>query len=75
MLPFLDEKKPSPSVVVNRKKDGGLESEDTAGLHAAAEDLISAVHSKSVEAVASALRAAFDICGSSDDSSLFDSGE
>lgn len=81
MLPYLEPKKMTSTIMASRKPSGAIESEgpedeQDAGLMSAAEDLISAIHSKSAEAVASALKAAFDICGSSpesDGSSLFDS--
>lgn len=66
MLPFLKPKKISSVIIASRKKDGTVmpeheEGENDAGLMAAAEDLISAVHSKDSSAVASALKAAFEI--------------
>lgn len=51
------------------KDNGGIETigeegDENSALLSAAEDLISAVHSKSAEATASALRAAFDMLNS-----------
>lgn len=82
MLPFLEPKKLSSVIVANRKPSGAIvpdkeEGDEDSALMSAAEDLISAVHSKSASSVAAALRAAFDICGSGEEpqgSSLFDSG-
>lgn len=51
----------SPVEVVTRDHD---EDSDYDMLESAAEDLISAVHSKDVKAVCAALRAAFEICDS-----------
>jgi len=63
MLPFLKLKQEgsssSPVEHEMREPDGDYDP-----LHSAAEDLISAVHSKSVKAVAEALKAAFEICES-----------
>ena len=62
MLPFLKLKKEvgatGPVESITRESDDG---EDYDMLESAAEDLISAVHSKNVKAVASALKAAFEM--------------
>lgn len=50
----------APAEVKMRKPDEG--SEDYDALDSAAEDLISAVHSKNTKLVSEALRAAFEIC-------------
>lgn len=65
-LPFLQQKKMVSSIMANRKPDGTLEVQNEAqemhpGLLSAAEDLISAVHSKDSQAVASALKAAMQM--------------
>jgi len=61
MLPFLKNKHEGsasmPVESVKREHD-----EDYDMLESAAEDLIAAVHSKNVKAVASALKAAFEMC-------------
>lgn len=54
------------SIIARTKPDGGIEPEsqegqDDPGLMSAAEDLISAINMKDASAVASALKAAFDI--------------
>lgn len=74
MLPFLKPKALAGNILSRRKPDGSTESEgmegqedDNSGLNAAAADLIRAVHSKDENAVAAALKAAFDICDSQDD--------
>jgi hypothetical protein len=64
MLPFMKSKEASSSEPVEhmiREPDEGSEYDP---LESAAEDLISAVHSKNVKSVASALRAAFELCDS-----------
>jgi hypothetical protein len=62
MLPFLKNKQEGsmslPSEPIKRDHD---EDSDYDMLESAAEDLISAVHSKDVKAVCSALRAAFQM--------------
>lgn len=72
MLPFLKAKPQQTGVIVQaRKPDEGKEkpAEDQ-GLMACAQDLISAIETKDAKAVASALRAAHEICegGESEDS-------
>ena len=63
MLPFLKNlQEGSVSVPVETKKRESDEESEFDGLHAAAEDLIHAVHAKDVKAVAEAFRAAFEIC-------------
>lgn len=67
MLPFLEPKKLSAVIVAKRKPDGGQEPINEEGEHppelmAIAEDLISAIHSKSAQNVASALQAAVECC-------------
>lgn len=62
MLPFLKLNKEAsasaPVDAIERKPDDGS---DYDSLESAGEDLISAIHSKDAKAVASALRAAFDL--------------
>jgi hypothetical protein len=62
LLPFLAKNKAQPGVIVKDAQTSAPETpqEDPAIL-ACADDLISAVHAKDTDAVASALRAAFDI--------------
>lgn len=65
MLPFLKRKEDSGSVSaapdhIRREPDDPSDAYDP--LHAAADDLISAVHSKNTKDVAEALRAAFELC-------------
>lgn len=66
MLPFLKRDKEAsvsvPGEAKIRKADDPADDYDV--LHSAAEDLISAVHSKNIKAVAEALRAAYELCGS-----------
>lgn len=63
MLPFLRHNKEAsasaPIETIKREHDEDAEFDV---LEAAAEDLIHAVHSKDVKAVAEALRAAFELC-------------
>ena len=63
MLPFLKRDKEAsvsgPIETIEREPDEGAEEYDS--MHAAAEDLIAAIHSKNVAAVAEALRAAMDL--------------
>lgn len=68
-LPFLKSKAQTGVIISQRKPDGGnelegQEGEENQGLGAAAADLIRAVHAKDESAVASALRAAFEILDS-----------
>jgi hypothetical protein len=64
ILPFLKHEPKSPGIaVVERKPDEGKEDPD-AGLHACAQDLINAIHSKDMKAVAAALKAAFELLDS-----------
>lgn len=71
MLPFLKPDKIAGAVLIaKRKKDGSIESsnqevgEHGPELMSAAEDLLRALASKDARAVASALQAAYNICGS-----------
>ena len=65
MLPFLKQNQEGsssgPIESVERKPDDGS---DYDSMESAAEDLISAVHSKDAKAVAAALRAAFELADS-----------
>ena len=68
-LPFLKPKRQDAAVIVReRTPDGSQAPEKTgddaedSGLHACAVDLIRAVHAKDEAGVASALKAAFEIC-------------
>ena len=67
MLPFLKPKITTSVVIAKHKPEGGLEPLHEEGhempeLVGAAEELISAVHSKDAHAVAEALKSAFEIC-------------
>lgn len=67
MLPFLKPRKQGSVVAVVTKPDGSNESMGPVDEHdpafmSAADDLISAIHSKDSKAVADALKAAFTIC-------------
>lgn len=65
MLPFLKLKQEgSSSAPVEHVRREPDDESDYDMLESAAEDLISAVHSKNVKAVCSALRAAFEMCES-----------
>ena len=66
MLPFLSKKPQVAGIMtVERKPDEGKEPEqDQSGIEAAAGDLIAAIHSKDVRAVAAAIKAAFEIMDS-----------
>jgi hypothetical protein len=64
MLPFLKDKEGSASVDVDPIKRKPDEDQEYDMLESAAEDLISAIHSKDVKAVCSALRAAFELVDS-----------
>lgn len=63
MLPFLKHDKDAGTTTLPEsvKRD---HDEDYDMLESAAEDLMSAVHSKDIKGIASALRAAFEICDS-----------
>lgn len=66
-LPFLNPSKMASTILMKQKPDAsieveGEEGEMDAGLKSAAEDLISAVHSKDAEAVAMALQNAMSMC-------------
>lgn len=65
MLPFLKPKQVAVTMMKEREPDEGSE-DNSYGLKSAAEDLISAIHSKDVSAVAAALKAAHEICESYD---------
>jgi hypothetical protein len=77
MLPFLKPQRKDAGVIVStRLPDGGAkmdhqEGHELDGVKAAAADLIRAVHAKDESAVASALKAAFEIL----DSMPHDEGE
>lgn len=62
MIPFLKHKLEASSSAPVESKMREPDGEEYDPLHAAAEDLISAIHSKSVKAVAEALKAAFELC-------------
>lgn len=66
MLPFLKRDKEgsasAPPDRIMREPDDESDSYDP--LHAAAEDLISAIHSKDIKGAAEALRAAFELADS-----------
>lgn len=67
MLPFLAPRKQVSVIIAKRHDDGKIEpmhaeGEHPPGLLAAAEELTSAVHMKDANAVAKALRAAFEVC-------------
>lgn len=68
-LPFLKPRAVAGVIISHRKPDGQkgderAEGEEDQGILSAAEDLIRAIHSKDAQSVASALRAAFEICDS-----------
>lgn len=68
MLPFMQPKKMSSVIMTKIRPSGETETDgeqgENIGLEAAAEDLLRAVASKDVKAVAEALQAAFDVCDS-----------
>ena len=68
MLPFLAKKAQNAGIIVQERqadeKPDGQDEDKDAGMHAAAKDLISAVHMKDTKRVAEALRAAFQIADS-----------
>lgn len=70
MLPFLKNSKEAgisaPPQSIERKPDDENSSYDV--MEACAEDLISAIHSKDVKGVAEALRSAFELADSNDES-------
>lgn len=68
MLPFLSHKRQEGSAVQTMSPEGQLRpgESDNMGLMSAAEDLCKAIESKDHSAVASALRAAFQILDSED---------
>ena len=67
MLPFMQKRK-TPMVIVEQMKTTEEPESDKdyqiQAVEAAAQDLITAIASKNVRAVAEALRAAFEICDS-----------
>lgn len=75
MLPFLKRNQEASSSApvehIQREPD---EESDYDMLESAAEDLISAIHSKDVKAVCQALRAAFEMCESEPHSEGSDEG-
>lgn len=68
MLPFLAPRKQAGVIIAKRVGDKTEpmheEGEQDPGLMSAAEDLLSAISSKDASAVAAALKAAYDVCGS-----------
>lgn len=70
MLPFLKkDRAPASTIIMNRKPDGEMEEktseeDDNSGLRSCAEDLTRAVHAKDIDAVADAIRCAFEILDS-----------
>ena len=64
-LPFMKKRQVAALIIQNRTPDGvkteGAEDSQDQGLMSCAEDLIRAVHAKDAQAVASAMRAAFEI--------------
>lgn len=73
-LPFLTNKKNSgiaATIIQNRKPDGGFDPKDesqdsdSAGLEAAAQDILNAIKSGDAKALASAIKSAFEICDAS----------
>lgn len=66
ILPFLAKKTQQSGLIVQeRQPDEKSEGTDEdAGMHAAAKDLMDAVHAKDIKRVAEALRAAFQIADS-----------
>ena len=69
MLPFLQPRKQAGVIIAKRTPKETTEvieeeGEHAPGLMAAAEDLISAVHSKDAKGVADAFKAAFEVCES-----------
>lgn len=63
-LPWLRKKQMTGTSVVKRSEGGSMDemSSDEEGLRSAASDLLSAIKGDDVAAVASALRAAIEIC-------------
>lgn len=65
MLPFLKHKPVAGLIIKKRQPDEPTSepemSNDDAGLEAAANDLIKAVHSQDIKAVSAALKAAFEL--------------
>lgn len=72
MLPFLantKNKSIAGTIIAKRKEDGSIGQDsgpdyDSEGLEACANDLLQAIESKDSKAIASALKAAFEICDS-----------
>lgn len=70
MLPFLQKKHSvAGTIIAKRKADGGIvedteSSNDSEGLEACVRDLFAALKADDAKAGASALKAAFEICGS-----------
>lgn len=63
MLPYLGAKKQQGSVAAHIDNDGKVSSQaPDMGLHSAAEDILKAIESKDSKALASAIKAAFEIC-------------
>lgn len=67
MLPFIKKNRPiAAATIVSRTPDGSTEDEtmDDEGLESCATDLLRAINTKDTTALASALRAAFEILDS-----------
>lgn len=63
MLPFLSKPKSQVGVIV-KERAPDKESQDDSGLEACAQDLHEAIKSNDIRKIASALKAAFEICDS-----------
>lgn len=64
MLPFLKNSKEASGSGPQEKVTREHDDEDFDSIEVAAQDVIDAVHAKDVKALASALRAAFELCDS-----------
>lgn len=69
MLPFLNKDEAQDSGVIQKtrapdKKPESEQEDSSAGMEAVAHDLIRAIHSRDVKAVADAIKAAFEIADS-----------
>lgn len=67
MLPWLKRKQISGMVISKQDSEGSVEEQPQNDLHTVAEDLLKAIELKSVERIANALQAAFEICDASEE--------
>lgn len=64
LLPFLKNKRKETGVIVQERAPDSPEQDSTTPLKAAAQDILSAISMNNSEQLASAIKAAFEICQS-----------